>query len=59
MQVEVIGVLKPFMAFASSFRPHHAHNMLVFLFDPCFKNLQLIKNYVGLELAMQVTTNYD
>jgi hypothetical protein len=33
--------------------------MLVFMFDPCFKNLQLIKDYVDLELAMHVATNYD
>jgi len=52
MQVKVIGVLKVFLAFASSFQPCHAHNVLVFMFDPHFKNLQLIKDYVSLELAM-------
>jgi hypothetical protein len=33
--------------------------MLVFMLDPSFKNMQLIKNYVGFELAMQVVANYD
>lgn len=33
--------------------------MMVLMFDMCFKNLQFIRDYVGLELAMQVATNYD
>jgi hypothetical protein len=33
--------------------------MLVFIFDPRFKNLQFIKDYVGLKLAMQVVVDYD
>ncbi len=52
MQTEVIGVLKFFLAFASSFQPHHVHNMPVNMLDPHFKNLQLIGDYVGFELAM-------
>ncbi len=51
IQNEVIGVLKRFLAFASSFQPRYAHNMMVFMFDPRF-----IRDYVGLELAMQVVT---
>jgi hypothetical protein len=52
-------VLKPFLAFASSFQTCHAHNVLVFMLHPHFKNPQLIKDYVGLELAMQVAVDYD
>jgi hypothetical protein len=52
MQIEVIGVLKLLLAFASSFQPRHAHNMLIIMFDQHFKNLQLIGDYVGFELAM-------
>jgi hypothetical protein len=33
--------------------------MLVFMLGPQFKNLQLIRDYVGLELAMQVAIDYD
>ncbi len=29
------------------------------MLDLCFKNLQLIQHYVGLELAMQVAIEYD
>jgi CO/xanthine dehydrogenase Mo-binding subunit len=59
MQAKVISVLKSFLTFAPSFQPHHVHNMLVLMFDMCFKNLQFIKDYVGLELAMQVVVDYD
>jgi hypothetical protein len=52
-------VLKLFLAFASSFQTRHVHNMLVYMLDPHFKNPQLIKDYVGLELAMQVALEYD
>ncbi len=52
MQTEIIGALKLLLAFASSFQRHHVHNMLVIMLDPHFKNLQLIGDYVGLELAM-------
>jgi hypothetical protein len=37
--VEVIGVLKPLLAFVSSFQPCAAHNMLVIMFDLRFKNM--------------------
>jgi len=52
MLIEVIGVLKPFLAFTSSFQPCVIHNMLIFMLDPQFKNLHLIHDFVGLELAM-------
>jgi hypothetical protein len=59
MQVEVIDVLKPFLAFASSSQLQAIHNMLVLMFDLCFKKFQLIWDYVGIELAMQVVVEYD
>jgi len=59
MQAEVIGVLKPFLAFASSFQHCHVHNMLVLILDLRFMNLGFIRDYVDLELAMHVVTNYD
>jgi hypothetical protein len=34
MEVEIIGVLKPFLAFASSFQLHVVHNMIILMFDP-------------------------
>jgi len=29
------------------------------MLDPSFKNLQLIRDYVGLEMAMQIVAHYD
>jgi hypothetical protein len=52
MQANIIGVLKPFLAFVSSFQPCVAHNMLIFMLDLWFKNMQLIDAFVGLELTM-------
>jgi hypothetical protein len=34
MQAKVISVLKPFLAFVSSFQPRHVHNMLVLMLEP-------------------------
>jgi hypothetical protein len=33
--------------------------MLVFMLDSWFKNLQLIHDFVGIELAMQVVVEYE
>jgi hypothetical protein len=33
--------------------------MLILILDPHFKNLELIRDYGALELAMQVAINYD
>jgi hypothetical protein len=59
MQAIIIGVLKFFLAFASSFQPCHVHNMLVLIIDLHFINLEHIRDNANLELAMQVATNYD
>jgi hypothetical protein len=60
MEVEIIGVLKPFLAFASSFKPHVFHNMIILMFDLQFKNLYFIWDYMGLiELTVHVVVKYD
>jgi hypothetical protein len=48
-----------FLAFAFSLQTRSAHNMLVLMLDPCFKNLQLIRNYVRLEVVMKIVIEYD
>jgi hypothetical protein len=55
----MIILLKPFLAFAFSLQLQSAHNMLVLMLDPCFKNLQLIRNYVELEVVMEIVVEYD
>jgi hypothetical protein len=55
----MITMLKPFLAFAFSLQPQSAHKMLVLMLDPCFKKLQLIQNYVTLEMVMEIVVEYD
>jgi hypothetical protein len=59
MQAKVINVLKPFLTFASSFQRCHVHNMLVLNIDLHFMNLERIRDYADLELAMHVAKDYD
>jgi len=59
MKFEMIIMLKSFLAFAFSLQPPSAHNMLVLMLDPCFKNLRLIRNYVRLEVVMEIVIEYD
>jgi hypothetical protein len=33
--------------------------MLVFMLTPCFKTLQPIQDYVGLEMVVQIMIEYD
>jgi len=42
MQAEIIGVLRLFLTFVSSFQPQAIHNMLVLMLDLHFKKVQLI-----------------
>jgi hypothetical protein len=42
MQIEVIGVLRQFLTFASSYQPQAIHNMLVLMLDLCSEKFQLI-----------------
>ncbi len=54
-----MNVLKTFLAFTPSFQPCNAYNILVFLLDLSLKNLQLIQDYVGLKMVMQIVVEYD
>jgi hypothetical protein len=54
-----MNVLKLFLAFTFSFQPYNAHNMLVLILDPHFKSLQIIWDYVGVKVAMQIVIEYD
>ncbi len=47
MQVEVVEVIKVFFQFLKAYDLHQVHNMLTIMFDPCFKSLQVLDNYVG------------
>lgn len=47
MAIQAMNALQPFLSFASTFESHRTHNMLDFILDPMYKNLQYITNFVG------------
>ncbi len=48
-----------FLAFFESYIIAKAHNMLAIMFDPHFKNMKVIWDFVGDSLALQVMLEYD
>jgi hypothetical protein len=59
MAGEVATVLRPLLSFARTFDVGKAHNMLALMLDPRFKDLEVILNYVGHDMAKQVVDDYD
>ncbi len=55
----MINVLTPFLAFSSSYINAKAHNMLVIMLDPHFKNMKVIWDYVGNMVVVNVVSKYD
>ncbi len=47
MQRQVTIVLRPFLDFMYFFNPPKAHNMVVLMLDPWFKDLSVMVDYVG------------
>jgi len=56
---QVLKALGPFLAFSQSYIIAKAHNMLTIMFDPRFKNIKIIWDFVGNSLALQVVAKYD
>jgi hypothetical protein len=59
MQLQVAIVLRPFFNFMDSFKLSKAHNMLVLMLDPLFKDLSLVGNYVGHASTIEIVSAYD
>jgi len=59
MQEQVTHVLKPFLDFMDRFKLFKAHNMVIFMLNPWFKNLSLVGDYVGHSFAIEITVAYD
>jgi hypothetical protein len=55
----VIDVLAPFLAFAKIYSPLKAHNMMAIMFDPCHKNMKVIREYVGDSFTSRIVEEYD
>jgi hypothetical protein len=47
MWLKVTFVLDSFLDYLHVFDPKKVHMMLVLMFDPIFKNLFIVNNYVG------------
>jgi hypothetical protein len=59
MMLQIINILSPFLAFGSTYNQTKAHNMLAIMFDPHFKNMKVMWDFVGHAHAIQIVTNYD
>jgi hypothetical protein len=51
--------MEPFLSFLVTPQTHKAHKMLALMFNPHFKGLGLIIQYVGKEKALQVASDYN
>ncbi len=56
---QVPNALGLFLAFSKSYITAKADNMLAIMFDPHFKNMKAIWDFVGNSLALQVMAEYD
>jgi hypothetical protein len=59
MMTQVINILSPFLTFALVYNQAKVHNMLAIMFDPWFKNMKLIWDFVGHAHAIQIVIDYD
>ncbi len=59
MQLQVAIMLRPFLNFMDSFKLFKAHNMLAFMLDPWFKDLNLVRNYVGHAFIIEIVSACD
>jgi len=59
MQLQVAFVLRPFLDFMDSFKLFKAHNMLVLMLNPQFKDLNLVGDYVGHASVIEIDVAHD
>ncbi len=52
-------MIKKFLQFLKAYDLHQVHNMLTIMFDPCFKSLQFVDNYVGCGDYICLAFKYD
>jgi len=58
MREQVALVLRPFLDFMDCFKHSEAHNMVVLMLDPRFKDLSLMGNYVGHTFVIGIVAAY-
>jgi hypothetical protein len=59
MNLQMISVLAPFLAFSSSYINAKAHNMLVIMLDPHFTNMKVTRDYVGNMVVVNLVSKCD
>jgi len=59
MATEAVKVLATFIFFAQICQCDKTHNMMTFMFDPMFKSLTCVCEFVGREKAMEIIHKYD
>jgi glucokinase len=64
MMMQVINILSPFLAFALAYNQAKVHNMLATMLELTmlelhFKNMKVIRDFVGQAHAIQIVTNYE
>jgi hypothetical protein len=59
MMAQIINILTMFLAFALAYNQANAHNMLPIMFGLHFKNMKLIRDFVGNAHAIQIVIDYD
>jgi len=57
--VSVVKVIKTCLCFLILYDLYQFHNMFAFMFDPCFKSLQVLESYVGWGNVIHLTIEYD
>jgi len=48
-----------FFAFSKDYNQSKAHNMLVSMLDPCYKNMKCIQNFMGNSIVVQIVVEYN
>jgi hypothetical protein len=59
MMTQIINTLSPFLAFVLAYNQTNVHNMLAIRLDPCFKNMKVIRDFVGHAHAIQIVIDYE
>jgi hypothetical protein len=47
MMMQVINIVSPFLAFVLAYNQAKVHNMLAIMFNPHFKNMKVLRDFVG------------
>jgi hypothetical protein len=59
MMTQVINIQTIFVTFTLTYNQAKAHNMLLTMFDPHFKNMKILQNFIGHTIALQIVIEYD